>query len=82
MKQGGRGTLQISYTHARTLLGYQGVIPLNPIHIHNMACPARVEYGAGNASDYGGLPSKIYFTRLGYLPHTLEWLVHQISRYF
>lgn len=27
-------------------------------------------------------PSKIYFTRLGNLSHTLEWLVYQITRHF
>jgi len=28
------------------------------------------------------LPPDIYLTRLGYLPHTLEWLIHQIPLNF
>lgn len=28
------------------------------------------------------LPTDIYFTRFCYLPHTLEWLVHQIPLNF
>lgn len=66
-----------------------------PYPYTQMSCPARtsvrgpvrIQTGMPEGMQCIGLwglvlPPDIYLTRLGYLPYTLEWLIHQIPLNF